>query len=488
MSKKQVKRVIPTYNKGNTNSLKGDNKLAVLGKFIVPENVFVILGLFFGLKFIYLIPPFQVPDESVHFKRVYKLSTFDIFQTETKGELVGDYMPSNLDSTPSHFSYLAFKPYNKTSKEAIKKEFKYNLNYENEQFIYNSASNYFYFSYIPQIPVMLVGRILDLKILTIYYIGKIFTLLFYLLAVWFTIRIIPFGKIVILVIALLPNTLQMCSSYSSDSCSNILSFVFIGILLNLFTTNDNISIKKTPQLLILIFISWVLGTIKPVYFPMVLLVTLIPLSKFENKKEFYFFNTICIIGGLFCTGLWLYLISKINAIPPELNSNPNFNPGLQLQNLFYSPLKVLTTFYNTFSYFWGFYWQSSVGILGYLDTMLNPWIYKTFYWMLFVAILFDFQKNNLKLFQSLSLFFIGIGIIFSIFFGLYVYTPTNDFIVSGIQGRYFTPGLICIFLSFNSIPKINLKLINNKLSLTLLFILLFFLMNNVSNIIYKRYY
>jgi hypothetical protein len=45
---------------------------------IQPTRIFVLFALIFGILFIVVTPPFQVPDEGAHFSRAYQISQFHI--------------------------------------------------------------------------------------------------------------------------------------------------------------------------------------------------------------------------------------------------------------------------------------------------------------------------------------------------------------------------------------------------------------------------
>ena len=54
------------------------------------EKIFLILGLIIGTLFVFIIPPFQGPDEDAHFKKAYVLGKLDVF-TKTDGNIRGYY-------------------------------------------------------------------------------------------------------------------------------------------------------------------------------------------------------------------------------------------------------------------------------------------------------------------------------------------------------------------------------------------------------------
>jgi hypothetical protein len=61
-----------------------------------PEKVFLWLGGFFGLLFLFLTPPMQVPDEPAHFLRAWQISEGNLF-ADREDNRVGGWMPLSLE-------------------------------------------------------------------------------------------------------------------------------------------------------------------------------------------------------------------------------------------------------------------------------------------------------------------------------------------------------------------------------------------------------
>lgn len=107
-----------------------------------------------------------------------------------------------------------------------------------------------------------------------------------------------------------------------------------------------------------------------------------------------------------------------------------------------------------------------VGVLGWLDTVLSNYIYKLYYCLFILSILFYiyYFKLDTKLFILSSC--VILSCIFLIFFALYItWTPMNSSAVEGVQGRYFIPLLPLINLFFISRRKENNTIIRNINSL-----------------------
>ena len=59
------------------------------------EKVFLCLAIVFGICISIITPPFQVPDEIVHFDRAYQISKGEIFETKLNNT-VGGYIPLSI--------------------------------------------------------------------------------------------------------------------------------------------------------------------------------------------------------------------------------------------------------------------------------------------------------------------------------------------------------------------------------------------------------
>ena len=159
--------------------------------FLRPQNIFLLLASVFGLCFVFLMPPFQVPDEASHMFRAYQLSRFHVKVEEQNNvfgnyrppapdnKVVGNYLPASFDSAQMQFWYLKFQPNNKVKKKAIIDACGIKLEPSKEKFIEMTAGNYSFVNYIPQILAMDIGRLLDLNVLPLFYLARVFALAFF---------------------------------------------------------------------------------------------------------------------------------------------------------------------------------------------------------------------------------------------------------------------------------------------------------------------
>ena len=78
-------------------------------KRIRPEWYYLSVAIPFGIVFMLLTPPVQVPDEDAHFLRSFQLSEGRIISVKI-GNRTGDYLPSGLTAFMDHFHGLRFHP------------------------------------------------------------------------------------------------------------------------------------------------------------------------------------------------------------------------------------------------------------------------------------------------------------------------------------------------------------------------------------------
>ena len=70
-------------------------KRNLLVEVIKPEYIFILLGILFGTLFIFLVPPFQSPDEPVQFGKAVAISQGQFLSVRKDG-VSGNYLPKSL--------------------------------------------------------------------------------------------------------------------------------------------------------------------------------------------------------------------------------------------------------------------------------------------------------------------------------------------------------------------------------------------------------
>lgn len=127
------------------------------------------------------------------------------------------------------------------------------------------------------------------------YLGKLFAMLFFSACIFFSIKLIPWGKMVIMSIALLPMTMELATSYSYDCLLNGLCILFISYALFLICKKNKVTWK---DLVFLGVIICVISPCKMFYFLIAGMLFLIPKEKYTSKKAYWLVNTGMLVLGL----------------------------------------------------------------------------------------------------------------------------------------------------------------------------------------------
>ena len=427
-------------------------------------------------------PPFQVPDEIAHFDRVFRLAEGGVTQKLENGQS-GDYVPASIDSAFQQFSYLRWHWRQKLAKEKIFNALRIPLNRENRKFERIDAGNYFYFSYIPQLPAVLIGKLFGMNVLTILYLGRLFGLAFYVICVRYAIALIPEGKWLLLALALMPICLAQAGSYNADCV--LYSFSFLGVALLMKTLFDPGPLTLDKETVLLLAIFLVLGVLKVLYLPFVLLVFVIPRNRFKDRLQYYIITISVVVLSAALAFAWLKISSSYSA-----PADPNADAPQKIASLIHNPFLPVRLVTKTMNRFPGDHYRMTIGILGYADTKLPDGVYTTYtIIILFLGMIEGCKKFRLSIYSRILFWVVGIVIFLGAFVALWLINPRqNGFVVTGVQGRYFIPALFCFLLAFQGLFPFQLNLSSRKVLILLLFLILFAALFATQMTILDRYY
>lgn len=236
--------------------------VAMLGSLLMMKkrkiaSAFAVMTFFIGCIYIFVLPPFTVPDESAHIVTVYSKSSKLLGKevTDEGGKVIAD---SNMglyfirEEYPTKESYIRFV------KGALGK---------NSDVITTKESlanplNVKAVGYIPQIVGVSIARILKGSGEQILLIGRLFALLWYCFVMYFAIQIFPLNKMILFAVGLLPMTMQQVCSFSYDSVLLGLCFFLISYILWLIYTKEVVELK---DVLILVCVVSGIVMIKYIY-------------------------------------------------------------------------------------------------------------------------------------------------------------------------------------------------------------------------------
>ena len=415
-------------------------------KDIKEEKIFLSIVPLVCLFFLITMPTFKNHDEYYHWLRAYEISEGNLV-TPIKEGTQGSNMPNAVSEIfPDDWVSMDYSTVKEKLKVKIEKD---------EQGILNSetAAVYSFVQYIPQAMGILLGRLITNNAYLITYAGRIANMIVAIILLYFAIKLIPFGKKLLLIPTMIPIAIEGFTSLSPDATTISISFLFIAYILHLsFGKNKEI---KSKEKLILLLLSIIIALCKIVYIPLVGLILIIPKERFKNKSNKYKIIDFCIIAGIAVTLnlIWLKFASRYLA---------NFREGdssIQILLAIKNPVKYIQTLLYTINLNGNNYLLSLFGSdLGWGELIklysIVPYSILAIY--IFTVIIDEDLKNKLKAYQLVWIILIILAIILLVFTSLYVqWTTIGNEYIAGVQGRYFLPILPLIMLVLGSTIKVQ---------------------------------
>jgi uncharacterized membrane protein len=426
----------------------------IKGQINKPENVFLIIGLIFGVAFLFITPPFQVPDEAQHFYKSLYLSEGHILPEED-GNVYGLIIPESAFQLFSKFFDIGVNPEIKIKPSNITSLVNAPLNNDNKNFNHMSYVSIISYSPIPYLAstfFILIGKLLNCSPIILMYLGRLANLFLYLLIVFYAIKNTPIQKWVFLLLALMPMTLYEAASLSADSFTIAISILTISMFFKLAFDPGKKTVNNR-DISILLILAILIGLSKQIYLVLLLLFFVIPSHKFKNIKNrfmsfiFILLPVILIVcsWSLFTSGFYEPL-SGISILG-------------QISFMLSNPITFLQIFLNSLTNHNTWYLVSFVGYFGWLSTPLPSALVYLYIIFLLLTSLIDESIVTITIkqkFISLATLIISLTSIFVLEY--ITWTQVGNGIIEGVQGRYFIPIAPLLFLLFyNDKIKINKK-------------------------------
>jgi len=409
------------------------------------EVLFILLLLTFGIPMIVLIPPGAGYDEEDHLVRVWELSASSF--------IPGEMSPQEM-KYPTVFRDFAYRQQGSTG--IIGSDFwqryarasLYEHGFVRREL--DTKSVYSPALLLPQaITMRVLGRSVDLPALYVFYACRLASLISYLLLVWLAVRLIPFGKWILLILAVSPMALFQATTVSPDAISNGIGFLFIAGCLRA-TEFKEIGWKEAGNLIVLVFLLFLA---KLNLLPLILLpFLLLPPARFTKKGFYVFLFAMTVILFFVEVVGWNVIASRHSE---SLLSN-EANPTAQLLYMAGHPLAFLQTITkdsvtNGLIYFQG--WINGYGYYYWTP----PQIVSFFFLLGLGSVLLagsTHERVNKKLRLAFILVFVAsyLATIVSLYAS---FTPVGSDQIFGVQGRYFIPLVLPLFLALSSLSWIR---------------------------------
>lgn len=445
-------------------------------KNIKPETVFLLIAIPIGLMYCMVTPLGRVPDEITHSEKAIDISHGNFLsKANENGEAELTYTESLEkifhEYNTNYTDYLEIVKRETSSKEVVYK--------------FSNMALYSPICHLPQATGMLIARILNANLIVELYAGRIVNLLVAIALIYFAVKYIPFSKMLIILIALLPISMQELASLSSDALTISISLFYISYILHL-RYNDNIKEVTKKDWFILIISTIVVSMVKIVYLPLCLLLFLIPESKLKSRK-----NKILKLGFLFVLAVVLNLIWLVFSSRFLIAYNVGVDSKEQVLFILKHPIEYSLIMIRTILMFAQNWWMGLVGsdlaIWGLELEVIDITYIAEFSLSVILLMLFFINENKEVKIDKTTKIVCGIAflaIILLIFTSLFVqFNRVANTQISGIQPRYFIPLLILIPIFCNN----KTLVFNKKIDYKYLYMYIIFLSIHTLSIIINTY-
>lgn len=443
------------------------------------DRLFLVQAFIFGTVLNMIFPLYSIADEPQHMRTAYNLSNIIMgIKNPEDGILMRkddadfetrylDYISYSIEDFDEYLIEMS-QPLKDASLITVKDDAEYSssLAYARRPLVFNTEWYQYTFTALG----ITLGRLLHTNTILMYMLGRFFNLLFYILAVYCAIRILPVGKSLLYSIALLPMPMQLAASASRDTFRIACAFLVIALTIRYFYPEPEGNDSDTPSqqsgnknLLIavsLIVCSILLLPLRNYIYSVLLLLpagVLLWRKGILNKKRI----TILLITAVTFAGA--YIIFKQFIHPDNIIEEPHlglswYSAQRYSKEYFINhPLAMISLIQHTFWVNAAWYLETTLGYwLGWLDVNYSPILV----YMLVVCLVLNTLHRSYEpsilpgtfrltsgLLSLLSMIMIMAGMAIT-------WTEMGNTIIDGVQGRYFLPVLFPFLLAFRG-PSVN---------------------------------
>lgn len=408
------------------------------------ETVFLVTVLFLGLLYNVMLTPQMVPDEAKHIDMAYRYSN-ELLGYEgiedTKCLMRADDAAMEFTSSPSLKNYrnIYYGLFSRVQDDTMVVA-DINSNIEGNFLLYALA-----------VLGICLARILGLGTVPMLLLARYLNLAVFALLTWAGMKRLPFGKMTLFVLALLPVNMQQCTSFSHDAMVHGILFLYSCLCLEAIFSEK----RMTGQRMVLLELAalFLVYCKSGSYVPLCFLPLLIPAARYGGKREKYMAT-----GVLFGIPLLGFLMKGMQTVSGIVNTTAatsvvnagegtEYLTGYTIGYFLQDPLEFVYMMVNTAFDKAGFYLESLVGYkLGWVEIETSMLVVVLFLFLLFLSICDS--RGELVLisgFQRFWMLLLCLGCTGMILLGmLFQWTPMGYVSVEGVQGRYFLPFMLIL--------------------------------------------
>lgn len=402
------------------------------------ERLMLTLACVMTLFFVVVTPPFQAPDENQHYMKALLLSQGQVL-TSHRGAMIGAVLPNAaLDIHAVDFPTDPDGRVQLYTLAMLAKSWSADAARPGERFAdFPNVASYAPTLYAPGAAGLMLGEAVGLPRLGAFYMGRLVNALTALALLFAALRIMPFGRLAMLAVALLPTFAYQNGSLSSDAVINGIGFLGLAIALRIGAQGAN-----TGGTTVATLTAPVLALAKGVYLPLMAAGLRWPL--WRGRSNWTLLAVMALGAGVFI--VWMRYSGGSQAlyhIASRKTGETMMTAPLaeQLRVILNDPVGFVHILVTSVADRSPVYALQMVGRFGWNAILLPLVAYPVAGIMLAAAVLSGAQER-FDMGQRIWWLMVAAGVAILIETAMYLTgTPYAADYIQGTQGRYFLPVL-----------------------------------------------
>jgi predicted membrane protein DUF2142 len=427
-----------------------------------PAFVFVLLSFAFGLAISVVVPPLRGPDEIAHFLRIYSYASGALLPAAEVDGRKGLFIERELYTQVSFFKN-AGERFAQNREEGLRygelmKEYPQlggTLDQEEQpaKFMpFAGTEGYNPVVYAPYILAAAIGNLLKLDFPNMLLLMRVLGLITFTAAAGYAIKLTPTLKWAFVLIAMLPVSIYNRSVLSADGAALAYALVVAALCFSALQRDGRVwerslwmtlcALSKQPQIVFVLLELMV--------------------CRMTELRRRWGSLALVVVPSCILSPLWVVAVSADIAawrlLEAETHPREDFDPLWKFAYMWEHPLHFPLAAWTALTVWGDKLWPELIGILGWQDILLQPWIY---FVLTVILLLVSLQKLNLdgagraRVAVITGLTVLGYVVTVYLIFFL-TYTPLNIDHVRGVQGRYFVIALPMAAIFLASLTNIDL--------------------------------
>ena len=379
--------------------------------------LFSLIVLLLGMVYMFIIPPFSVPDEPTHYRTSYTLSNA-ILSREDEGAVPPDGF-TGLNTSVAYQKVL----------DGLRSE-------DGPAYINAGGNNIGFLTvqYIPQALGLSLARVLSLNPMLTFLTGRLANLLFYALCVFLAIKLTPRFALPMGLVSILPISLQQAASFSYDGYLNGLFLIALAISFKAIYEDGPI---KGSSIFAVVAVAALLAPAKAVYSIVLLFLFLIPSSRFRSRRVKVILCVLICLAA-FAGACWTYRGYIISIVSGSHEAAGRYYP---ISSFWENPAGTALVFANTVKEY-GILWLIDAfgSALSTLTLVIPHALAFGIILVVFASALRTPDDSPVGAANRVAFFAVIAAVLFATMVIMFLeWTPNGYPTIEGIQGRYFTP-------------------------------------------------